>query len=52
MWVELILDSVSTKWRLNQVDADIAPEWTESADGHVASDGDLKLMLSYMCYEP
>jgi len=31
------LDSVSTEWRLYQVDADISPEWAESADGHVAS---------------
>jgi len=31
------LDSMSTKWRLYQADADISPEWIESADGHVAS---------------
>ena len=31
------LDSVSTEQRLYQADADISPEWIESADGHVVS---------------
>jgi len=31
------LDSVFTEWRMYQADADISPEWIESADGHVAS---------------
>ena len=30
------LDSVFTEWRMYQADADISPEWIESADGHVA----------------
>jgi len=31
------LDSVSTKWRLYQADADILPEWVETPNNHVAS---------------
>ena len=40
------LDSVSTEWRLYQADADISPEWTESADGHVASVDDFWSQLA------
>jgi len=31
------LDSMSTKWRLYQADADIPAEWAETLNGHVAS---------------
>jgi len=32
-----LLDSLSTKWRLYQADADIPPEWAETPNGHVVS---------------
>lgn len=40
------LDSMSTEWRLYQADADILPEWAESADGHVVSIDDFWSQVS------